>query len=180
MADTGAGTHRIAGIFRDLVQFEAAVAALREAGFAESQISVLGSAAALHEEYGRHVPPAEELADRADTPRETLETEGALKQVMSVLGEAAATISMLAVAGAAFFVGGPIGVAAQAGDRTDLTVESALDGLIDDSYAVRFKQNLTEGALVCWVDAPDAAGVIAAVKILEDAGGDHVHEVRAG
>jgi hypothetical protein len=180
LADTGAGSHRIAGIFRDVAQFEAAVDALRGAGFAEAQISVLGSAAALHEEYGRHVPPAEELADRADAPRESLEQEGALKQVMHFLGETAATISMLAVAGAAFFVGGPIGVAAQAGDRTDLTIEAALDEFVDDAYAVRFKQNLAEGALVCWVDAPDAEGVIAAVKILEDSGGDHVHEVRAG
>ena len=179
MTDQQAATHRVAGIFRDLAQFEAAVGALREAGFGEAQISVLGSADALHEEYGHHVPPAEALADRADAPRETLESEGALKQVMHFLGETAATISMLVVAGAAFFVGGPIGVAAQASTRTDLSVEAALDGFIDDAYAVRFKQNLSDGALVCWVDAPDAEAMIAAVKILEASGGDHVHEVPA-
>jgi hypothetical protein len=172
--------HRIAGIFTNVSQFESAVHALRDAGFAEAQISVLGSAAALHEEYGRHVPPPEELADRADAPRETIEAEGALKQVMHFLGETAATISMLAVAGAAFFVGGPIGVAAQASTRTDLTVEAALDGFVDDAYAVRFRQNLTEGGLVCWVDAADAEAMIAAIKILEAGGGDHVHEVQSG
>ena len=177
MTDQPAAAHRVAGIFRDLGQFEAAVAALREAGFQESQISVLGSAAALHEEYGRHVPPVEALADSPDAPRETIETESALKQIMYFLGETAATISLLAVAGAAFFVGGPIGVASQASDRTDLSIEASLDGFIDDAYAVRFKQNLTEGGLVCWVDATDAEATIVAVKTLEAAGGDHVHEV---
>jgi hypothetical protein len=180
VTDLQAATHRVAGIFRDLGQFEAAVDALHDAGFADSQISVLGSAAALHEEYGRHVPPAEDLADRPDAPRETLESESALKQVLHFLGETAATISLLVVAGAAFFVGGPIGVASQASDCTDLSIEASLDGFIDDAYAVRFKQKQTEGGLVCWVDAVDAETMIAAVKLLETAGADHVHEVPAG
>ena len=50
MAVSEKPVHRIAGIFRDIAAFESGVDALRDAGFAEAQISVLGSAAALQEE----------------------------------------------------------------------------------------------------------------------------------
>lgn len=183
MTDQSSGEtdiHRVAGIFRDVAHFEEALEALGEAGFGHGQISILGGKGELEAAYHGHVPPAEELADDPDAPRETLGREGGLKQLMDLIGDTAATLSMVAAAGAAFFVGGPIGVAAQASNRTDASVDAALEGFIDDAYEVRFKQNLQDGALVCWVDAADSEAATRAAEVLTAAGGDHVHEVPRG
>lgn len=170
----------VAAIFRDVPHFQQALRALHEAGFGDDDISVLSPHSALAEQYGDDIPPPETLEDSPDTPRESLGDTSIWRSAASFIGESLGIASMYAVAGAAFFVGGPVGVAAQSSTNLDLSVEAAIASYVDDNYAERYRETLEHGGLICWVHASDQDALDKACRILEEAGGDHVHVVPAG
>lgn len=170
------GDQGVAAIFHNADAFTAALGALLDAGFDRAAISVLADHEAVKDHFGR-IPDADELADRRDTPREDLDTEGALHKAIRFIAETVAIIGEIGVAGAAFAVGGPVGAASGAATAADLSLGDVFTRYIDRQYHDRFDASVRDGGVVCWVHVRDDKERSAATDVLTEGGGDHVHAV---
>ena len=144
--------------FPDREHFRNAVAALLAAGFESSDLSVLAS----HDSLA--------VADEAaGTPKEVLRAG---------LSDEIKYIAPLTVAGMIVLSGGPIALTVAALVGAGLG-GAALKEFFDDYTASRhsegFAAALTAGAALLWVRCPDPDSELAATRILEEAGGRHVH-----
>lgn len=166
----------IVAVFHNTDAFVGALRALLEAGFDRAAISVLASHDAVKDHFGS-IPEAETLADRPDTPREDLDPEGGLRAAIRFIAETVAVIGEIGVAGMAYAVGGPVGVAAGAASTADSTVTDVMSRFVEDQYRARFDQSVRDGGVICWVEALDAEAARKAHDILTASGGDHVHKV---
>jgi hypothetical protein len=144
--------------FPDRQHFHAAVSNLLAAGFAPSDLSVL----ATH--------------DALATAGEPGERAGGL--LPAGLSAEIKYIAPLTVAGIALLSGGPIAAAVAALVGAGLG-GAALKELFDDYAAPRhrdaFRAALAAGAALLWVRCDDPDRELAATRILEAAGGRHVH-----
>jgi hypothetical protein len=146
------------GSFPDREHFRNAVAALLAAGFERADLSVLAS----HDSLA--------VADEAvGTPKEILRTG---------LSDEIKYIAPLTVAGIIVLSAGPIAAAIAALVGAGLG-GAALKDLFDDFTAPRhsedFAASLQAGAALLWVRCGDPDRELTATRILEEAGGRHVH-----
>jgi hypothetical protein len=144
--------------FPDREHFRQAVSALLAGGFARDDLSVLAS----HDSLA--------VADEAaGTPREILRAG---------LSHEIKYIAPLTVAGIIVLSGGPIALTVAAMVGAGLG-GAALKELFDDYTASHhsedFETALKAGAALLWVRCPDPDSELAATRILEEAGGMHVH-----
>src|SRR5215472_480811 len=144
--------------FPDREHFRNAVAALLAGGFARDDLSVLAS----HDSLA--------VADEAaGTPGEV---------VRAGLTDEIKYIAPLTVAGIIVLSGGPIALTVAALVGAGLG-GAALKALFDDYTASHhsedFEAALKAGAALLWVRCPDPDSELAATRILEGAGGAHVH-----
>src|SRR5215470_3436623 len=144
--------------FPDREHFRNAVAALLAAGFESSDLSVLAS----HDSLA--------VADEAaGTPKEVLRAG---------LSDEIKYIAPLTVAGIILLSGGPIAIALATLVGAGLG-GAALKELFDDYTASQHSEDFTTalkaGAALLWVRCRDPDTELAATRILEQAGGAHVH-----
>jgi len=144
--------------FPDREHFRNAVSALLAGGFARDDLSVLAS----HDSLA--------IADEAaGTPKEVLRAG---------LTDEIKYLAPLTVAGIIVLSGGPIAVTVAALVGAGLG-GAALKELFDDYTASHhsedFEAALRAGAALLWVRCPDPDSELAATRILEEAGGAHVH-----
>ena len=144
--------------FPDREHFRNAASALLTGGFARDDLSVL----ATHDSLA--------LADEAaGTPTEILRAG---------LSDEIKYIAPLTVAGIIVLSGGPIAAVIAALVGAGLG-GAALKAFFDDYTAPRhsedFASALQAGAALLWVRCSDPDSELAATRILEDAGGRHVH-----
>jgi len=144
--------------FPDREHFRNAVAALLAAGFESSDLSVLAS----HDSLA--------VADEAaGTPKEVLRAG---------LSDEIKYIAPLTVAGIILLSGGPIAIALATLVGAGLG-GAALKELFDDYTASRHSEDfaaaLKAGAALLWVRCWDPDRELVATRILEEAGGRHVH-----
>jgi len=149
---------RRVGSFPDREHFRNAVAALLAAGFERSDLSVLAS--------------HDSLAVAED------ET-GASKGILAAgLTEEIKYLAPLTVAGIIVVSGGPIAIAIAALVGAGLG-GAALKELFDDYTAAHHSEDfaaaLKAGAALLWVRCEDPDRELVATRILEEAGGHHVH-----
>jgi hypothetical protein len=163
-------------VFNDAKAFTRALESLVENGFTQSEISILGNHQDIVDHFGS-IPAVDELADRADTPRESLDAHVSVRGVIDFLSETLAVVAELGTAAAAYAVGGPIGVASGASEQTDATVGGFLSRFADEHWQHRLEQSIRDGGIVCWVHASDAAAAGRAARVLDEAGGDHIHRI---
>ena len=144
--------------FSDREHFRHAVSALLAGGFARDDLSVLASHDSLAVADGA-----------AGTPTEALRTG---------LSDEIKYIAPLTVAGIIVLSGGPIALTVAALVGAGLG-GAALKELFDDYTAARHSEDfavaLKAGAALLWVRCPDPDSELAATRILEGAGGAHVH-----
>ena len=141
--------------FPDREHFRRAVAALLAAGFEPSDLSVLAS----------HKPLAAAEEKRGDL-------------IAAGLSDELKYIGPLTVAGIILVSGGPIAATIAALVGAGLG-GAALKELFDDYAAAphreEFAEALAEGAALLWVRCADPDLELRASRILEEAGGRHVH-----
>jgi hypothetical protein len=141
--------------FPDREHFRRAVSALLAAGFEPSELSVLAS----------HQP----LAAAEERPDEL---------IAASLSDELKYIAPLTVAGIVLISGGPIAATVAALVGAGLG-GAALKELFDDYTAAphrdEFAAALEAGAALLWVRCADAEIELRALRILEEAGGRHVH-----
>lgn len=145
--------------FPDRAHFHAAVSSLLAAGFAPSDLSVLAS----HNSLAAAGEPA---------------GAGKPSLLPAGLSDEVKYIGPLTVAGIAVLSGGPIAVAVAALVGAGLG-GAALKELFDDYTAPRhsadFAAALQAGAALLWVRCEDPDRELAATRLLDEAGGRHVH-----
>jgi len=144
--------------FPDRAHFHRAVSNLSAAGFDASDISVLAS----HDSLAAAGEPG------GSEP----------KLLPSGLADEIKYVAPLTVAGIILLSGGPIAATAAALVGAGLG-GAALKELFDDYTAPRHAENfeaaLRVGAALLWVRCEDAERELTATRILQDAGGRHVH-----
>ncbi len=173
-------SHSVAAVFHDVERFEAALSALSEAGFAREAVSVLSPRGTLAERYGDSIPSPEALEDDPTSPREPLARQNPWRDFAHAVAEGLGIVSLYAVAGASFFVGGPVGVASMSGDSTERSIEAALGGWVDDAWRTHYREAVEAGGVVCWVHADSTVEVRTAERVLREVGGEHVHVLAEG
>ena len=144
--------------FPNREHFRHAVSALLAGGFARDDLSVLAS---------------------HDSLAVTDEAAGTPKEVMRAgLSDEIKYIAPLTVAGIIVLSGGPIALTVAALVGAGLG-GAALKEFFDDYSAAHHSENFAEalkaGAALLWVRCPDPNSELAATRILEEAGGQHVH-----
>ena len=144
--------------FPDREHFHRAVSALLAAGFAASDLSVLAS------------------HDSLATAGEPGDAGGGI--VRAGLSDEIKYLAPLTVAGIVVLSGGPIAAAVAALVGAGLG-GAALKELFDDYTAPRHSENfraaLRAGAALLWVRCDDSDRELTATRILDEAGGHHVH-----
>ena len=144
--------------FSDPAHFHRAVSELLAARFARDDLSVLTS----HDSLG--------VAEAG--------TQGGTSILSAGLSDEIKYIAPLTVAGIIVLSGGPIAIALAALVGAGLG-GAALKELFDDYTAARHSEDfaaaLKAGAALLWVRCRDPDSELAATRILEEAGGHHVH-----
>jgi hypothetical protein len=144
--------------FPDREHFRRAVSALLAAGFERSDISVLAS----HDSLA--------VAEEADVTAKEVLRAGLTDEIKY--------IAPLTVAGIIVLSGGPIAITLAALVGAGLG-GAALKELFDDYTTARHSEDfaaaLQAGAPLLWVRCRDPDSELAATRILEEAGGHHVH-----
>jgi hypothetical protein len=164
---TGANRDRtIAAVFDDALAFRRAA------------ISVLAEHGIVSDHFGGRIPAATEMADRPDTPREDLDSEGALSAAIHFIAESISTIGAVGAAGLAYAVGGPVGIAATAADKAEAGIEDLLSRNVGEAMIRRYEESVRDGGIVCWVHTRNTAEAKMATAILTAQGGGHVHAVK--
>jgi len=177
MTDAQNDPHLVTAVFHAVGPFKDVLRALIDAGFVAADISILGSHDIISDHFDGAVPPPEDLADRPDTPRDNLELETATQSAFHAIAEGLSVIGVIGAAGAAFAVGGPVGVALGTGAAVESSVEEALSRFVETGHSGRFQQNLVDGGLVIWVRVDDNAADVRARDVLAAHGGTSVHAV---
>ena len=158
MSETAGGENReTVGLFADRESFEAAVEALKGAGFERTDLSVLGS----HESIDAAGKPGKPWKDILTALVGELKYEGPLVASGAILlvgGTVSATIA--GIIGAA--VGG-------------IAVKEILDEVTSTPHTEDFARSLEAGSVILWVRTPEAEREGAATAILEEYGGVNVH-----
>jgi citrate lyase beta subunit len=171
--------HLVTAVFAEVAPFREVLRALVGAGFDHTDVSVLAPHRAVADHFDGVVPAPPQLADRSDTPRRDLEPETTVEAVVHAIAEGLSVIGTLGAAGAAYAVGGPVGVASGAGAAVETSVEEVLDRFVGGGHVRRFKENLADGGLVVWVRVRDRAAAERARGLLERHGGRDIHAVPA-
>ena len=144
--------------FLDPEHFRHAVSGLLAAGFERRDLSVLAS----HDSLA--------VAEAG--------TEGGTGMLSAGLSAEIKYVAPLTVAGIIVLSGGPFAIALAALVGAGLG-GAALKELFDDYTAARHSEDfaaaLKAGAALLWVRCPDPDSELAATRILEEAGGRHVH-----
>lgn len=167
----------VVGVFTSPAQFSNALEKLVGAGFAQADISILGNHQDILDHFG-NIPGIDDLADRPDTPRDTLEGHATMRGVIDFLADSLAVVAEIGSAAAAFAVGGPIGVATGTSAKAEESLGGFLTEIADDHWQNRLEQSARDGGIICWVRAPDAELAQQAEAMLKEAGGDHIHRTR--
>jgi hypothetical protein len=107
----------IVATFNSSDKFLAALETLLDNGIESDQISVLSDHEAIIDRFGR-VPSADEMSDRPDTPRESMDARITIDHAIDFISETVAVLTEIGAATAAYAVGGPVGVATGASAAT--------------------------------------------------------------
>ena len=144
--------------FPDREHFRSAMSALLAAGFERSDLSVLAS----HDSLA--------IAEA--------ETENGTGLLSAGLSDEIKYVAPLTIAGIIVLSGGPIALTVAALVGAGLG-GAALKELFDDytasHHSEEFEAALKAGAALLWVRCPDPDSELAATRILEGAGGAHLH-----
>ncbi len=168
----------VVGILPDADALVSAVHALIGSGFDHQDISVLARQEVLRQHFGDVIPQVELLAGDADVPRQPVRAgDSVVRWLAHLVAEGVAAIGLIGATGLAYAVGGPVGVAAVAGDTAESSLEAVLSSGIDDAEAAHYRTGLADGAVVCWAGCRDADAIATATRLLTEHGATGVHMV---
>ena len=156
-SDVSTSDREVVGVFSDRESFEAAVAALMEAGFDRADLSVLGS----HESIDAAGEPGKPWRD----------------VLTAMVGEIKYEAPLVA-SGAIFLAGGPVAgtIAGFIGAAVGgVAIKEMLEEVTAKPHTEDFARSLAAGSVILWVRALGAEHEDQASAILKRHGGANVH-----
>ncbi len=162
LAPTLVSRREVVGIFKARKDFEAAVAALKAAGFERADLSVLSS----HESI--------DAAGETDEP---------WKDALTALVGELKYEGPLVASGAVLLAGGPTAaaIAVVIGAATaGVAAFQILEEVTDKPQTEDFVRSLAAGSVILWVTATTGDREKRAAAILSDNGGSNVHVIETG
>jgi len=165
----------VVAVFHDATKLDAAVDALKQAGFKNDAISLLASEHAVERKLGHRYQRVEELEDSEEAPRVTYRTQADLEDSE---GTIIGSLTFLPAVVAASTVVASAGVVAAAVTGTAIAgalIGTVLTRWLDHKHANLLQEQLAHGGLLLWVNTPTVDEQNRAVRILMDQGGNDVH-----
>jgi hypothetical protein len=156
-AQTSGTGREVIGLFADRDNFEAAIAALMEAGFDRADLSVLSS----HESIDAAGKPGKPWRD----------------VMTAMVGEIKYEVPLVA-SGGIFLAGGPVAatIAGIIGAAVGgVAIKEVLEEVTAKPHTEDFARSLEAGSVILWVRAADSDREAAAADILESNGGYNIH-----
>jgi hypothetical protein len=147
----------VVGLFAERDTFEAAINALRKAGFEHSDLSLLSS----HESLDAAGEPAKPWRD----------------VLTALVGELKFEAPLVA-SGAIFLAGGPMAatVAGLIGATTGvIAAKEVIEGVTSSPHTEDFARSLEAGSVILWVRADSKDREDIATRVLGDTGASNVH-----
>lgn len=168
----------VAAVFHDVAALENAVEKLTAAGFGDGDFNIMGTDETIREKLADGFMAVEEVADdprvprRAFIPRPTrrLFEAGAIGVPAFLLGMAGLA-GVIATGGAAALGLAVLGASGALG----ATLGAALAGVMEEHHAKTLAEAMEGGGIVLWVRASTPEAQETAIRVLKEAGGDHVH-----
>jgi hypothetical protein len=168
-------------VFDNVSELEAAVGELRQAGFAQGDISLLATEHAVQKKLGHRYERVEELEDDPEAPRVTYRTPAALGEGEDILIGSLTYLPAVVAAGTVVASAGIVAAAVTGTALAGALIGTVLAHWIDKQHAEHLEEQLERGGLLLWVRTPDAAAERRALEILtrHSAHDVHVHELPA-
>jgi hypothetical protein len=166
-------------VFDNVSELEAAVGELRQAGFAQGDISLLATEHAVQKKLGHRYERVEELEDDPEAPRVTYRTPAALGEGEDILIGSLIYLPAVVAAGTVVASAGIVAAAVTGTALAGALIGTVLAHWIDKQHAEHLEEQLERGGLLLWVRTPDAAAERRALEILtrHSAHDVHVHEL---
>lgn len=155
-----AAAPEVVGVFPDQARFDAAVTALKQAGFEHADLSVLAS----HEALEAAGPP-----------------ERTWSAVLRSLVDEVRYENPLVASGAIFLAGGPVtaAVAAVIGAAVGaLAVKDVVEDVVARPHAEEFARSVQAGGIILWARAATPEREATARRLMDAHGGLNVHLVQ--
>ncbi|MCB2054975.1 MAG: hypothetical protein KDE35_12135 [Geminicoccaceae bacterium] len=169
-------------VMDDVPALEMAVSALREAGFADEDISLLASADTVAAKLGKHYRRVEELEDDPAAPRTGfVSTRTVNKREDWVIGSLT-TLPTLAAAATVVASAGAVAAAITATAVAGAFIGTGFAQWMDRRHAEWLEHQIEHGGILLWVRTPDAEAERRALSILKaHAAHDvHIHRIPIG
>lgn len=170
--------HEVVAVFHDADTLEAAADALENAGFLQTNISIMADPKTIASTLGHRFAPVAEMADDPNVPRRAF------------VGRADRTVEESAALGLPLYIGamgGALAVAASGGAAAMALLGAAAGGavggglggmlarFIGQRAADRLEDSIRHGGILLWVAVGDAAAETRAIELLRAVGGTEVH-----
>jgi hypothetical protein len=162
-------------VFHDAARLDAAVEALKKAGFSNEALSLLASEHAVEKKLGHRYERVEDLEDSEEAPRVVYRTQANLDDSEGAIIGSLTFLPAVIAAGTVVASAGVVGAAV-----TGIAIAGALIGTVltrwlDHKHAGLLQEQLEHGGLLLWVSTPTVDQRDSAVRILLDHGGADVH-----
>ena len=162
-------------VFHDAAKLDAAVEALKKAGFKNDAISLLASEHAVEKKLGHRYERVEELEDSEEAPRVAYRTQADLDDSEGTIIGSLTFLPAVIAAGTVVASAGVIAAAVTGTAIAGALIGTVLTRWLDHKHADLIQEQLEHGGLLLWVNTPTEAERDSAVRILLDYGGTDVH-----
>ena len=162
-------------VFHDATKLDAAVEALRKAGFKSDALSLLAGEHAVEKKLGHRYERVEELEDSEEAPRVAYRTQADLDDSEGTIIGSLTFLPAVIAAGTIVASAGVVAAAVTGTAIAGALIGTVLTRWLDHRHADLIQEQLEHGGLLLWVNVPTAAERDSAVRILLDHGGTDVH-----
>ena len=162
-------------VFHNAKKLDAAVEALKQAGFKNDALSLLASEDAVEKKLGHRYERVEEMEDSEDAPRVTYRTQADLDDSEGTIIGSLTFLPAVIAAGTVVASAGVVAAAVTGTAIAGALIGTVLTRWLDHKHADLLQEQLEHGGLLLWVNTPTSAEQESAVRILMDQGGTDVH-----
>ncbi len=162
-------------VFHDVSSLDAAVDALRDAGFKRSDISLLASEDAVEKKLGHRYERVEDLEDTPDAPRIAYRTRASPGVSEDVIVGSLTYLPAVLAAGTVVASAGIVAAAVTGTAIGGALIGTVLARWLDEHHAEQLGKQLEHGGLLLWVRTRGKKQEDAALRILIDHAGADVH-----
>jgi hypothetical protein len=165
-------------VFDDVRALDAAVEALRRAGFRKSDISLLATEDAVEKKLGHRYERVEELEDDPNAPRTAYRTRASVGDSEDMIVGSLTYLPTVVAAGTVVASAGVVAAAVTGTAIAGALIGTVLARWLDQHHALRLQEQLDRGGLLLWVRVPDDDAEQRALEILRRHSAHDVHTHR--